>query len=63
MPATPRRMKVTERHHAQVGKKLKLLLDYLSANQEAVLEELLQIVYDEGRSKGYQDGNPNWDED
>jgi hypothetical protein len=48
---------------ARIGKRLQLLLDYLSTNQIATLEELLQVVYEEGRSQGYREGNPGHDDD
>lgn len=56
-------MKVTPQHHERVGSRLKLLLNYLSTNQIATLEKLLQVVYDEGRSQGYREGNPGHDDD
>jgi len=55
-------MKITEQHHKQLPY-LKRLTKSLDTEQMAVLESLLDLVYREGQSCGYRQGNPNWDED
>jgi len=55
-------MKITVRHHKRMPY-LKRLTETLTTEQSAILETLLDAVYEEGRSAGYQAGNPNFDED
>lgn len=55
-------MKITPQHHKRMPY-LKRLIKTLTTEQMAVLETLLDAVYEEGKSAGYQIGNPNWDED
>jgi hypothetical protein len=55
-------MKVTPQHHRQVHG-LTALTDALDKQQTDTLERLLDVIYREGRSAGYREGNPNYDED
>jgi hypothetical protein len=55
-------MKITRQHHKQMPY-LKRLTNKLTTEQMAVLETLLEAVYQEGKSAGYQIGNPNSDVD
>ena len=55
-------MKITPQHHKRLPH-LKRLTKTLTTEQMAVLETLLDVVYEEGKSAGYHIGNPNSDED
>lgn len=55
--------RITKEHHDRIGRRLQLLLDYLSHRQVAVVEQLVEMVWDEAFAEGLSQGRDiGWEE-